>query len=512
MSQTLTPTPTEFGPKGGSFFKTWAENSHGFHYQGTGRGGFSDEQMKWLFRRPLLRELSAYIDNKQYTHLLPWDPNIGGEQFDTRKRQPKLIFPLPLLVAKEVADGVCGEEGRLKFTSENQEQVEKFLNETNFWAVMSSAMPSLLANGSVFVRFYVHERHTVLKIYNSANCIPKFDEARRLEEVEIRYVFDSGEKDDKGSPILKYGRFKIGRDKDIEYDNPVFDPNAKEVPKFKVQNENRHGLGVVQGEWLTTSYTDEVPDGESIIYPVRSFIDSMNYRLSKEDGSLYLNLLGFLQAAGMDANELKQQRDISKELEKEGLPNLLTTGGKPANEAKYAPVEWGISGLQLAESYNIRTLQLMQFALRIVLLDPERVASHAQSGVAMKALHQPLIKQIKALRPWLYKPIVTLLEKMGMAGAKFSAREVTPPGTFKKSEKKWGNVFSDTPMDITQKVQYTSQAKMEGIIARKTATAHLAPDFGIEDVEKELSMIEQEQQEDLEKELAMSQPPEKNGP
>ena len=62
-------------------------------------------------------------------------------------------------------------------------------------------------------------------------------------------------------------------------------------------------------------------------------------------------------------------------------------------------------------------------------------------------------------------------------------------------------MFTATESDKAQRVTYTGDANDRRIISRKTATAHLAPDFGIKNVEEELEQIESEDEQDREKEL-----------
>ena len=185
---------------------------------------------------------------------------------------------------------------------------------------------------------------------------------------------------------------------------------------------------------------------------------------------------------------------------KAGGVNVLATS-RPANEAQFHFLESALSGLQVAESFHIRNLQLMQYILRTPLLDPERVAGYAQSGTALKALYRPLIERARVVKPLLKENICSLFYKLEQLSNMYETGFEIDPGTIDESEKTWGDMFSETADDVTQKVGYTVSAVTSKLISRKTGLQHLAKNFEVKNVEEELKNIEQDTADEMENEL-----------
>ena len=67
-----------------------------------------------------------------------------------------------------------------------------------FWPTITSAFPGFFMNGSMFIRFFKTENgKVILEPYNTKNVWPEFDEENELDEVTIRYVYDTGKTDEK---------------------------------------------------------------------------------------------------------------------------------------------------------------------------------------------------------------------------------------------------------------------------------------------------------------------------
>ena len=114
-------------------------------------------------------------------------------------------------------------------------------------------------------------------------------------------------------------------------------------------------------------------------------------------------------------------------------------------------------------------------------------------------LYKPLISEIEHMRDFLEQGLCDLLAKMELLSKDLDWG--IPEGTIENSTKKWGDIFRSTQADTAQKVQSAVSATQGKILSRKTATRHLAPEFGVENVEEELKQIESESQQDMEDEL-----------
>ena len=483
--------------------KTMVALNYGYRYKGEDMTLF-----RILYRKPILHFYDSYLENCQYDHLEEWSPNLSSQQMDDRKTQPKKVFPLPKIASDLFSSHIVTEESRLNISIEDddeQENLDDFLEEIMLWPTVGSRLPSYFVNGSMFIRFFITKsKKVVLEGYNTKWCYPVFDDDGELKSLTIRFIYETSEYDKNGQMIWRWSQYKLNKNKDITYDNPVFDKTKNSIPKFKVKHVDQHNMGFVQGVWIKTSVDAESDDGESLLggRGVLDYLDDFNYMAGKESSSIFYHLFPILAMYGVYPSDIKQFLKNMSYLGEDTVKgiNILSTE-KPPSSAAMQFLEAAQHGMGYASALQDKNLQLLQHALSIVLLDPERVAAHAQSGSAMKALFAPVVQYIKKKRPFLKKGICSLLYKIEEACKSMNVKEAPKPGTIIDGDKKWGSIFTDTVTDIQVRATYTSQLKLDKIISKKTATKHIAPDFGIKNVEEELKQIEKETQEETESEL-----------
>ena len=472
---------------------------------------------KFLYRNTMLNLYTDYLNNEQYNHLPMWDSDISGQQMDTRMTQPKYVFPMPDISTGIINGLLTSEEARLMFLSDNineQKNIDDVLNHISLWSYMNYIVPSLLCNGSTFTKIYrTPKGKIVFRNYNSKHCWPVFDGEKELQRITIRYIYDTGEYNENNEKIYRWHQQILSKDRDIMYDNPVFDRDLDELPKFKPVAIANHKLGIVQGCWLTTTYRNYDPDGESYIKNSLSFFDGLNYMLSKEDSSIFYNLFPLLQAYGIDPDDFQDMQPSEAQKMRPQLHgmsmkgalsgmNILATGQNPQN-ASMSFLENSMTAQQISEQFNLRMLQLIQYSLKTVLLDPEKIAAHAQSAKAMEALHKPVIQYTKKIRPQIKQSLCEMLEIVEILTNSYNCVVKLPKGTTLNVDKKWGNIFNDTEDDVNKKVSSTTTAVLNKVISRKTATEHLAQNFGVKNVEEELTQIDSEKADEFEDEKLM---------
>ena len=481
-----------------------------------------------LWRKNELEVLDRYLKNNQYEEIKDnWNPNISGLQHDTRKTKPKFVLPLPEIATQKINSYITGDKSRLKFNFQDmkdQEDFNKFLEDICFYYNLQNIVPSYLVNGSCFIRFYVSSDNKITIIpYNSKYVYPTFNDSLELESVTIKMIYTTDEVDGQGNPIRKWKKFDLNETEDIEYDNPIYEPDKE--PKFKVKKEIKHNIGVVQGEWFKTfgRYEQNEVDGMSLIDGALDFMDALNYKLSKEDASLFFHLLPTLFSQGIDPENLTEDERISYMKHQKSMDGMnLISSEKPPGESEMRFLESSGVGLSLSETYYNRSIQLLQYILNIVLLDPERMAAHAQSGVAMRMLHKPVLEYVEALRPMLKKSQISLLKKIAhtcivkkvpMLSNKVLGRIIED-----KFETSFGDFFENTASDVQAKVSNAVQAVASSLISKETATNYLAKDFDIKNLSEELEKIDSDKQNDMQDEVDMNdfmnqnnQPPNKPG-
>ena len=214
-----------------------------------------------------------------------------------------------------------------------------------------------------------------------------------------------------------------------------------------------HNLGFVQGEWLTTSFflSNGVPDGKSYIESSLPMIDNMNYRLSKEDSAVFYNLFPMLTAYGLNSDDFADIQQGSREETKAKGMNVLATG-KPADKAALQFLEGSLTGLQVAETFHQRMFQMLQYSLKTVMIDPDRMAIHAQSGRAMEALYKPVIQYIKKIRPRMKKSICSILDKVEKLSNTYPAQIQIPEGTIQETKRNGEKYLKIHPMTYPKKL------------------------------------------------------------
>ena len=473
----------------------------GYKYKGD-----NNELARILYRLPELEVFSRYMENTQYDHLSDWKGDLIDQQNDDRKTKPKKIFPLPQIASDNFCDLLTSKESRLNFREEDtelQEKIDNFLKKIMLWPCVSSAFPSFYANGSIFIRFFKSPKDNkiLLEPYNTKSCWPIFDENEDLDSVQIRYVYDTGDVDQHKKPIWRWAQYELQKNKDIIYDNPLYDAEKQTVPVFKVKETIPHALGFVQGVWIKNGINPAGDDGRSLIKDALGHLDDLNYLASKESNALFYSLYPTLLGFGVS------EEDFTKTVSRMASPGSGDIGGgsslitteRPPKDSDLRFLETSNTGLSLSDPYLQRALQALQQIMKIHLPNPEVLLGYAQSAEAMKMLYRPSSKEVERMRDFIEAGLCDMLSKIEEVAQKTDF--AVPIGTFENCKKEWGDMFTATEADKAQRVSYTVQANESRILSRKTATAHLAPDFGIKNVEEELEQIESEDEMDREKEL-----------
>ncbi len=446
-----------------------------------------------VYRNPLLEELDAYYENRQYAGLHPWEQkkDAFGDEVPLHKRAPKISYAFARNLASRVGAKIVGESVFPKLTIEDspddQEFIKTLVTTSRLRAYLIEPVRRAINSGSVFVRFKIVAGTYQLKWWHSKFCYPTFQENDELESVVIKYIFDDPtEKDQNGNPVKKWYKLELNTQKEILYDNPVYDPDADQEPEFAVVEEVEHGMGFVQGEWMTTSENQGEDDGYGLVTDIMDFIDELNYSVSASSRSISYN---------------QDPQLTFKNVDEDAISSLLHSVTKSWNlgregEAKY--IESTMNGVKEASLLRDKVIQGISDISRAVILNPEKTIAAAQSARAMEVLNEPLLDLVNELRTSLEVHIKNLVLKMAVAT--LIARDMgidipimIPDGWRPQSlaiELKWPPVFRMTLEDLQKKVSIASAASGASIISRKTATKYIADDFDIEDVDAEVQEID----------------------
>jgi hypothetical protein len=449
-------------------------------------------RMDLVYRDPHLEVLDAYFENRQYAHLPEWDEAYGASGYiPVRRRQPRFKGGFARSFSARVASKLVGDDVFPSFTIADDPDTTEFLKAVMKVSLLKARILEpcrrMINSGAHFIRFYIVAGAIKIESFESKYCYPVFNDGGDLESIVIKYLFDDhSDLNQHGDPKKKWFKMELGIESEILFDNPEYDPEAKEEPEFREVERVDHGLGFVQGEWLRTIELEKTPDGFAMGDDLRSFIDELNYSLSQSSQAVSYNQDPQLTIKGIDS---------------EGVDGLIRSSMRAWNlgrdgEAKF--VESSLVGVEKAKELRDNCRLVIQDTARIMLMDPEKFVGHAQSARALELLHGPMLDLIKELRPWLEVRLRSLVIKMSVAIWDSNQKGIAAPidipsGWSPKSlavDATWPPVFQLTLSDLKDKVSAASSAANSRLISYETGTRYVAKDFGVEDIEAERAKID----------------------
>lgn len=450
----------------------------------------SDREGVRKVRNKELDLYDAYYESTQYSKMPAWDENgtRDGEFIPVRKRQPRIIYNFGKVLVDRVTSKLVGDahfpDLKVEDDPDTDEFIELVVKTSKLKQRATQAIRLMCLSGSSFMRFMLVEGSLIMETYHSKYCYPKFKPNNKLESIKIMYVFeDQNERDGAGNYKKKWFRMDLDEQNDTTYDTP--DYNMESEPEFKVVSVENHALGFVQGHWFRTDMDKHSPDGPSLIGDVLDFIDELNYNLSQSSQAVGYNQEPQLVLTGLDTD---------------GIEKLIRSSTKTwalgkESDAKF--VETSMEGVKTASEFRDKVRLGIQDVARVVLLDPDKLGVHAQSGKAMEVLHGPLVELINELRPMVEEGIVELITRMLITVMVYRSRgmdtDIQVPDGYAPISMEivaaWPQIFPMTMEDLLKKSQVAQTLTSTNILSREWATEWLAKDVGIEDVEAELEKI-----------------------
>lgn len=476
-----------FYPRAKSRFAQLAKNNLGIRQDG------SYDQSVLFCRTPYLDELDKYFENTQYDHLQPWDSACCSDDYVAiRARKPKMIYAYGKILSSRVASKLIGDKNFPTLSVEDDPDTTEFLkvlvNASMLKSRLLDPIKYTVGVGSAFVRFYIVGSAIKLEWFKSKYCYPEFSPSGELLSIEIRYVYEDEEDlDATKKPKKKWYKLVLGTQTDIMYDNPEYKAGAVSPPEFQEVSRSDHNMGFVQGQWFRTSEEKHIPDGYGLLTDIMGFIDEINYNLSQSSQAVSYNQDPQLTIKNMDEDEMDSLIRSSQKawnLGREGEANFL---------------ESNLGGVEIADKLRDKVRLGIQDISRVVLMDPEKMVTHAQSGRALEILHGPFVELLNEIRPFIELGIKSLLIKMALAvlsvNQEYGESPISiPPGYAPKSldiKASWPPVFPLTMTDLKEMLSVATQATSANIFSREWATRWLSTvkEFGVEDIELELQRV-----------------------
>lgn len=443
------------------------------------------------YRDGRLHVFDLYYENKQYDQLSPWDQKCE-EYVEVRKRQPRIKLGYARTLASRVAAKLIGAQVwptfKIEASPDDQELVKAIIKTSQLNARLLEPMKRMLNTGSVFVRFWIEAGAYKVDYFDAKYCYPTWQDNGELEVMRVQYVYvDHADLDARGRPKQKWWRMDFTMNAEILFDNPEFDPEAKEPPVFQVVEKVDHNLGFVQGEWFKTCDLKDSDDGYGLVADITDFIDELCYSMSQSS-----------QAVGYNQDPQVYFQGMTKE-ETERMIRSALKSWNLGREGKAGILQTDMAGVIAAGDLRDKVRLSMQDITRIVMIDPEKAVAQAQSAKAMEVLYAPLVELVDEIRPVIEPRLISLVLKMTVATLILAQRGeqvpiALPAGyapTSLEIDLKWKPMFQQTMEDLQKKVGVATAAKNGGLIAPKTAMLFTAEDFGVEDVDAELAAVDE---------------------
>lgn len=447
------------------------------------------------FRNDELEKLDQYYELRQYDNLQDWDEAVNQEDYVAiRNRKPRIQYNAAKVIVDRVTAKLVGKRVFPEFVIESDPDDTEFFRivqrVSGFQHELIEPIRRMLVAGSCLVRYYLVEGQPKIEWYPSKYCYPTFLPTGELESVSVKYIYeDENDRGANGNPKLKWYRLDLGLTSDVLFQPEEYRQGSE--PQWTVDEQTDHNLGWVQAEWFRTNKEKFTPDGPSLIGDVLDFIDELNYSLSQSSQAVGYNQEPQLALKGMDEDEVN------------GLIRSSQKAWNLGRQGEAQFIESNLIGVEQATKLRDDNRARMLDVVRVVLMDPDKIAGNAQSGSALEILHGPLVELIDELRGIMEPKLKNLLIKIAMTmliamqDGQETALQV-PPGYMPTSvdlTARWPEIFPPTLEDLQKKVMAGVQAKNAGGISRETLVRYLAKDFGVENVEEELQKIEADLQE-----------------
>ena len=387
----------------------------------------------------------------------------------------------------------------------------------------------------------------VLDLPRPQDCFPTFRDGDPTADVERMvwcYPFPK-EVEEAGQIVSKIHYFRrditgqgfiVYRDALAEYGKGIkWEVDAEATAKAQ------HNFGFCPVVWirnLPESHCGDI-DGVGPYDGLEDEFDALNFALSQQHRGI--NYFGTPQAYETDvadderpAATVRTARPV-RELDpaKSG-----PFGVNPKKARALAPDEiWSYSGpaklgvletsgkaFEVASKHIMSVRARIMEALSVILIDPETAMQRDLAGIALQRLYAPMFAFVDELREhWWEHGFAKILSMMLRCVAVRGGEGLLIPGAVKVAPMlkrymvdttegplwmppsitpTWGDYMSPSPADVKIAVETADKAKAGGLVTGETATAYVAPYFGVDDPEKEAEDAEDDAEEAAHKALA----------
>lgn len=399
--------------------------------------------------------------------------------------------------------------------AEKQEFVNGLVEASRLWAVMAEARNFGGACGSVGVCFGFVDGTPTVEVLDPRWTFPKFKSRAKLEveKVEVRYIFQSEERDERGrwQKVDMWYRRVINDKVDAVWDGVRVDPD--EEPNWAAidHTETHHGFGFCPAVWIQNTRVQDDVDGE---YDCLGTLDLM----------VQLDRLLSRALSGIDANcdpttVLENVGQLELNELRKGSGNAIKL---PQGQAKYLEISGTGPKTALEAALHLRgwILEVCQ----CVLEDPDVAAAQKTATEVIRrfaSMHERADKMREQYGQRGFLPLLEMMVKAARVlsngyvdtGAGLVRRTIKlPPKVTTNADGSttitqrtlpaaesgcmlsvvWPPWLDPSPADAQAAVTAAGSALAQGMIDLDHAVRYIAPYFSVENVQALIDKLIQE--------------------
>ena len=264
-----------------------------------------------------------------------------------------------------------------------------------------------------------------------------------------------------------------------------------EEPIFKLVEEIEHGLGECPIVWIR----NESPLSGNGIDGDADYDDQQFGSFDAYDRLSSQMTRGVV--ANLDPTLVVTTRGKPGEILK-GTDNAITLD--PGDQANY--LEAAMAAMAHGEARLERIKRDIQDATQAVVLDPDKILGSQISGTALKKVMGPMLDRAGGFRRrYGNQGLVRVLNLVLLSARKVEGSQDSKlvlekdnliPGTGGTVTLAWPQWISPTPDEGQQMTVTAVTAVSASLVSEETATAYLAPTFGVKDIDAERKRIDKE--------------------
>ena len=465
----------------------------------------------WTIRETKLHILQMFLNGSIYDYLEPFHQEYQGGKgsyIPLSRRRPSTLYRLCEIIVNETVGMLFGDGHfpEVKCAEEGHEKTEEFLKYiTNACKIKRTMLNAAKegAIGSVCILVKILNGKFYFDVLNTKHLNPVFnqDEPDQLIKLVDHKKID-------GSTLISYG-YEIptenknkyywldrewDQEREVYYKPYLVDDDRKKKREEDKERTSNHDFGFVPAIWIQNLPHAHHIDGFCTFEPIVDTQTEIDYQLSQTGRLLKYNsepTLVVKNPSAIDGRQLIKSQSIIN-LDEKGDAYYAEMSGNGVN----AVIEY----VKMLREYGLESVRGNRSS-------PDKLHA-AQSGRALEMLNNPLINLVDEMRLTYgdcgLLSLYAICIKIYLSGK----YEIDCGGFEPDSEDcsdhlclYWQDWYPATGLDKLQDAQSVQIYRGANVISQETAIHYVAEEFGIEDIEKELSSIDKEKDEEQNRQM-----------